>query len=196
MRKSRLPTLIATGIVVLTFLAVPGARMISLHASARPPTSYHRVFQSPELRFRYPEAWKARSFFWAGHFGMPLVYVSNQKMHQPCGTKRVSGSLRSYCGWPLNRLRRGGVFAEWSAGPLIGLKLAQFPGRRAEVDGVRAVRRVRFPGYCRYIGGTETIQVYLVRSGNLLRFMGCVRQPRRLAHINKLEALIRSTRFT
>jgi hypothetical protein len=76
------------------------------------------------------------------------------------------------------------------------MSLANFSGKHLEVDGLRAVQQVRFPGYCGYIGGTETIGVYTVHSGKIYRFMGCVRQPHRLAHIKKLEALIRSTRFT
>src|SRR5262245_28566160 len=62
------------------------------------------------ISFTHPTAWKTYSFEQPleMHF-FPFVYLSTQAMHNPCSTH----GNETACGWPVRRLRPGGVLAVW-----------------------------------------------------------------------------------
>lgn len=151
------------------------------------------TYSSSVLSFAHPAAWKAYPFRWAGglHF-QPLVYLSTQPVHDPCSTQ---GSTTS-CGFPLGRLRPGGVLVTWNAGnpPATGLG----PGSRIQVGG-RAARRVDTAGgTCRSIGADRTIDVLIATTplpSPPTEFTACLRGPGLARAEKSVDALLASTKF-
>jgi hypothetical protein len=156
---------------------------------AKPPVEY----SNPALSFSHPAVWKAYPFRWSGelHF-RPLVYLSTQPVHDPCSTK---GNTTS-CGFPVGKLRPGGVLVTWNASnpPAIGLGR----GSRIKVDG-REARRVDTPGgICRSIGADRTVEVLSQTRplpSPLTEMTACLRGPGLAQEQKSLDALLASTKF-
>jgi hypothetical protein len=196
MPKSRFPILVATGIVAFSVLVGWGAAMASSRAQSHQPSASGKVFQNASLRLKYPRAWRARHFNVAlNPIYSSLVYISNQRMYNPCTTKTTPGGTESRCGAAVKHLRPGGVMADWAAlqVPMAGT----MGGKPLRVDGRKAVRQVRFPGTCRSIGGTETVLVLVAgrTSQESYLFTACLRSPHRRKHFNQLNAIVKSTTF-
>jgi hypothetical protein len=145
------------------------------------------------LSFRHPATWKAHPFSWNGelHF-RPLVYLSTQPLRDPCAMQGNSVS----CGFPVGRLRPGGVLLTWnnSGPPAIGLG----PGSRMRVGGHPATRVDTAHGICRSIGADRTIDV-LIRTqplpSPLMELTACLRGPGLAQAEQSVDALLASTQF-
>jgi hypothetical protein len=98
--------------------------------------------------FAYPLAWSHRRPGFMSPETEGIVDLSTQRMIDPCHTR---GNTTS-CGWPLRRLRPGGVVVTWT---IDGMPLI-----RSQAEGIRV--KVTRPGYCRSFGATETISARLV----------------------------------
>jgi hypothetical protein len=156
---------------------------------AQPPVEY----SNPALSFSHPARWKAHPFRWSGelHF-RPLVYLSTQPVHDPCSTK---GNTTS-CGFPVGKLRPGGVLVTWNASNPPGIGLGR--GSRVKVDG-REARRVDTPGgICRSIGADRTVEVLIQTRplpSPLTEMTACLRGPGLAQEQKSLNALLASTKF-
>jgi hypothetical protein len=145
------------------------------------------------LSFSHPAAWKAYPFHWAGglHF-QPLVYLSTQRVHDPCSTQ---GNTTS-CGFPVDRLQPGGVLVTWNASspPATGLG----SGSRIRVGG-RVARRVDTTGgICRSIGADRTVDVRIQTHplpSTPTEFTACLRGPGLAQAEKNVDALLASTKF-
>ena len=67
-------------------------------------------------------------------FTFDLASWSNQPMHDPCVTRRSATGTLTRCGYPITRLRPGGVLVTWRGTGFPGLTLARRPGRHVVVD--------------------------------------------------------------
>jgi hypothetical protein len=150
-------------------------------------------YSSSVLSFSHPAAWKAYPFRWDGglHF-RPLVYLSTQPVHDPCA---MQGNAIS-CGFPLGRLRPGGVLVTWNASgpPAMGLG----PGSRTLVGGYPARRTVTAGGICRSIGADRTIDVRIQTQplpSPLTELTACLRGPGLAQAEKSVDALLASTKF-
>jgi hypothetical protein len=180
----------ATALVVVVMLAAGcGSNPM---ASGR--STGHRTFRSGFIAFRYPAGWKPSVFDATGelHFA-PLVYLSSQPVHPPCHTKAAVTA----CGWPLERLRPGGVLVVWENRGAPGWSLQTTPGTPMRVGGRNARRTVTRPGLCATIGAEETIAVAIERPlpDNWTAFTACLRGPGLAAGERDVDAVLASTRF-
>jgi hypothetical protein len=145
------------------------------------------------LSFSHPAAWKAYPFRWDGelHF-RPLVYLSTQPLHDPCA---MQGNTVS-CGFPVGRLRPGGVLVTWNDSGPPAMRLG--PGSRARVGGHPASRVDTAHGICRSIGADRTIDV-LVQTrplpSPLMELTACLRGPGLAQAEQSVDALLASTQF-
>ena len=152
-------------------------------------------FQNSFVEFRYPTAWDAAQPDTSArlHFH-PMLYLSVQPTKDPC---RSAGD-ETTCGWPVSRLRPGGVLVVWENRGYPGWSLASTPGAPTHVGGRSARKLVSRPGACRAIDADETVQVEIERpgmSGNWTAVTACLRNPNLVANEQALAALLASTRF-
>ncbi len=123
-----------------------------------------------------------------------MLYLSVQPTKNPC---EITGSGTT-CGWPVSKLRPGGVLVVWENRGYPGWSLASSPGRPTQVGGRNARKLVSRPGACSEIGADETVQVAIARpgmSGNWTAVTACLRGPNLVANEQALDALLASTRF-
>jgi hypothetical protein len=150
-------------------------------------------YSSPVLSFTHPAAWKAYPFRWAGglHF-RPLVYLSTQPVHDPCSTQ---GNTIS-CGFPVGRLRPGGVLVTWNASSPPAMELG--PGSQIRVGGHPARRVETASGICRSIDADRTIDVLIQTRplpSPLTELTACLRRPGVAQAERSVDALLASTKF-
>lgn len=187
-RRLRLLACVA-GIAVAAALlsACGGSRKAQAGAMNPPLTSYSGSYVS----FNYPSEWKALRFRRPLELhSFPLVYLSTQPIHSPCSTH----GNETTCGWPLKRLRPGGVLAVWQlpyAPPCAGCASAPV-GTPVRIGGRSATRQVKAGGVCHSIGADRTIDVIVKNS---VEFMACLRGPNLAQNEHRVDALLRSTQF-
>jgi len=178
-------------------LAVAAALVVGTGATAapaggNPPTA---TFHNSFLRFTHPVRWTPFRFerTAAPHVEPPL-YLSNQTLHDPC---RQQGPRR-VCGWPVDRLARGGVLIVWENRTFPRWSLDASPGTLLRVGGRSARRSAARPGECGAIGADETIAVAIDRPipNSWTAFTACLRRPDLAAAERQIAALLASTRFT
>jgi hypothetical protein len=152
------------------------------------------TFRNSFLAVGYPADWKPEVFPITGtlHFS-PMLYLSSQPMHSPCHTQRST----TVCGWPVDRLRRGGALIVWENRGFPGWSLATTQGTSLRVGGRAAKQTVSRPGTCSTIGADETIAIAIARPvpNNWTAVTACLRGPGLAASEHKVAALLASTRF-
>lgn len=163
-------------------------------AQAAPKAPPVVEYTSSFLSFTHPATWKAYPFQWAGglHF-RPLVYLSTQPLHDPCSTQ---GNTTS-CGFPVQRLQPGGVLVTWNASSPPAVALGS-GGTQVKVDGRPARRVDTAGGICRSIGADRTIDVLVATRplpSPLTEFTACLRGPGIAQSVNRVDALLASTKF-
>jgi hypothetical protein len=144
------------------------------------------------LSFSYPTAWTA----YPGkhvelHFD-PLVYLSTQPVHDPCSTQ----GNETTCGFPVDRLKPGGVLVIWQTYGIPAMGLG--PGQRIRVGGHPATYSDKPGGQCRRIGADRTIQAVVQTSPPPAAFTyltACLRGPGAAKNARSVRALLASTRF-
>ena len=144
------------------------------------------------LSFSYPAAWTAYPGSQAELHYQPLVYVSTQPVHDPCSTK---GNVTS-CGFPVDRLKPGGVLAVWLRYGVPAMSLG--PGPRIRVGGHPATFVDKRGGECRKIGADRTIQAVVQTSPPPAAFTyltACLRGPGTAENARRVKALLASTKF-
>src|SRR5690242_14543604 len=110
----------------LVLVAVVAAASAGCGSTSKAPAHAARLteFQNSFVQFRYPTAWAAaRPSTSALHFH-PMLYLSVQPTRNPCASS--GNALR--CGWPVSKLRRGGVLVVWENRGFPGWSLASAPG--------------------------------------------------------------------
>jgi hypothetical protein len=150
-------------------------------------------YASSSLSFTHPSAWTAYPFRWAGelHF-QPLVYLSTQPVRNPCTTR---GNVTS-CGFPLRRLRPGGVLVVWQVNGIPATGLG--PGTRIRVAGRPATFTETRGGACRRIGADRTIEAVVETSRPPAPFVyltACLRGPGVAKNEHSVRALLASTKL-
>jgi hypothetical protein len=159
-------------------------------ASKRPPLA---KYASSSVSFSHPAAWQAYPFRWPGelHF-RPLVYLSTQPVENPCSAQ---GNTTT-CGFPVQRLERGGVLITWNASGPPAVTLGR--GSQITVDGRPARRLDAAGGPCRGIGADRTIDVLVATRplpSTLIEFTACLRGPGLAENVKRVDALLASTKF-
>ena len=161
---------------------------------AAPATPPLEQFTNAYVSFRHPATWTAYPFTWRGelHFH-PMLYVSTQPVRDPC---RTSGRTVT-CGWPVGRLRPGGVLISVENRGAPGWSLAAQTGTPLHVGGRAAKRRLERPGACGAIGAGATLDVVVASPlpGNWTELTACLRGPELAASERNVERLLGSLRF-
>jgi hypothetical protein len=166
-------------------------------ATAAPSGQQHPTlasFKNGYVEFQYPTGWAAAQPNVPATLHVhPMIYLSVQPTRNPC---RTTGAETS-CGWPIARLRPGGVLVVWENRGYPGWSLQSTPGAPIRVGGRRAHRQVSRPGACAEIGGDETVQVAIERplAGNWTAVTACLRKPNLAAGERELGGVLASTRF-
>jgi hypothetical protein len=118
------------------------------------------------IAFAYPLAWSHRRPGFMSPETQGIIDLSTQQMVDPCHT---SGNITS-CDWPVRHLRSGGVVVRWTIDYMPVL------GNRPPPKGVHV--SVQRPGYCRSLGGTETVSARLVTARHEIFLVdACLRAP-------------------
>jgi hypothetical protein len=180
----------------LGLVAVLAAASAGCGSTSQAPAHAAKLteFRNSFVQFRYPTAWAAAQPNASALHFHPMLYLSVQPTRNPCaGTKS-----ELQCGWPVSKLRPGGVLVVWENRGFPGWSLASAPGRPTHVGGRSARRQVSRPGACAAIGADETVQVAIERpgmSGNWTAVTACLRGPDVAVNEQRLAALLASTRF-
>lgn len=180
----------------LVLAAVAAVASAGCGSTAQPPAHAAKLakFQNSFVRFSYPTSWAAAQPDASALHFHPMLYLSVQPTRNPC--ESTGATLR--CGWPVSKLRQGGVLVVWENRGFPGWSLASAPGAPTQIDGRSARRLVSRPGACRAIGADETVQVAIERpglSGNWTAVTACLRAPNLAANEQQLAAVLASTRF-
>jgi hypothetical protein len=151
------------------------------------------TYANSSLSFSHPAAWTAYPFRWAGELHYrPMVYLSTQSVHNPCATR---GNTTT-CGFPVERLKPGGVLVTWQASGPAAMELG--PGTRIQVGGHVASRVNTAGGMCRNIGADRTVDVLIETQplpSTLTEFTACLRGPGIAQEEKSVDALLASTKF-
>jgi hypothetical protein len=174
--------------VAVALTSACGSGGANSQAAAKDPPL--QKYSGQYVSFAYPATWKALRFRRPLELhSFPLVYLSTQAIHSPCSTQ---GNVTT-CGWPVKRLRPGGVLAVWQlpyAPPCPGC--AGPTGTSVRVGGRSATRQVEAGGACHAIGADRTIEVTVKNS---VEFMACLRGPNLAQNERRVDALLKSTQF-
>jgi hypothetical protein len=158
-------------------------------ASKDPPL---QTYSGSGLSFSYPVAWTAYPGKQAELHFQPLVYLSTQPLHDPCSTK----GNETTCGFPVDRLKPGGVLVMWLRYGIPAMGLG--PGARIRVGGRPATVVDKPGGQCRKIGADRTIQAVVQTSAPPAAFTyltACLRGPGAAGNARSIKALLASTKF-
>jgi hypothetical protein len=179
----------------ITFLAVMAsvAAGCSLGSAgnhaARPVAPPPRValYRGAGIEFLYPDAWSHRvsNPGVTGTIADEIVDLATAPMHARC--HRVGDT--DACGFPIARLKPGGVFVSWTAE--YGLtNLSHLPPAGRHVTVVR-------PGLCGRIGATATVAARIVTLTHATFIVqACLRSPGLAAGERAVRAMIASARGT
>jgi hypothetical protein len=151
-------------------------------------------FDNDFVQFSYPSTWAASEPTTSGALHVhPMIYLSVQRTGDPCRTQGASTT----CGWPVRRLRPGGVLIVWENRGSPGWTLGSMPGTPLTVGGRPARRSVSKPGACATIGADESVEIAIARPmpANWTAVTACLRQPNLAASERELEAVLASTKF-
>lgn len=165
----------------------------SAQAAAQEPQLVR--YSSSRVSFAHPAAWTAYANPGApGFHYQPIVYLSTQPVHSPCSTH----GMATTCGFPVRRLRPGGVLISWLVYgiPVEGLRDA--PGTPTRIGGLYAKRITSQPGDCRAIGADRTIKVQIGSRTGLnvpTVFIACLRGPGLAANERRVDALLASAKL-
>jgi hypothetical protein len=186
--------LCAAALLALVFATTACGGGGDAKAAAKDPPMLAK-YNGSGLSFSYPAAWTASKPSLPAevlHF-QPIVYLSNQPVHAPCTT---SGNATT-CGYPVHRLRPGGVLVIWQY-PYVLPGFSLGAGPRIKIDSHAATKTSTKPGICRSIGADRTIDalVELVPHSSYLELTACLRGPGLAQAEKSVDALLASTKFT
>jgi hypothetical protein len=153
-----------------------------------PPVSYADQY----LSFTHPAAWTASTPSGPTelHF-QPIVYLSTQPVGSPC----TANGNETACGWPIKRLRPGGVLVVWQF-PYLGPQNFTLPGKPLRVGGHRGGIVDTRGGTCRRIGADRTIDVWVELSPrNAIELTACLRGPGLARARMSVYSLLASAKF-
>ncbi|HEY1565070.1 MAG TPA: hypothetical protein VGF72_10330 [Gaiellaceae bacterium] len=181
----------ATIVALVSAMSACGGGGDAQAAAKDPPL---QKYSAPGLSFSYPTAWTASKAILPAdtlHF-QPLAYVSTQPVGPPCTTH----GNETACGFPLKRLRPGGVLVMWQYPyALPGFTLGG--GARIKVDAHPATRTTTKPGVCRQVGADRTIDVLiqLVPHSSYVELTACLRGPNLVQAERSVDAMLASATF-
>jgi hypothetical protein len=89
------------------------------------------------ISFDYPADWHARTYPEFSDFTAWLVWLSPQRMHPPCVTRRGTHNTTITCSEPLERLRPDSILASWTTNGMPGWSFSRAPGIPITVGGRR-----------------------------------------------------------
>jgi hypothetical protein len=158
---------------------------------------------APGFRTRYPATWSHLEQSLQPTIGHYLVYLSNQKMHDPCTTTDDgAGRITESCGLPIGTLKPGGVFVSWASGGVpmsqaaLASSLDQAPGRPFSVDGQPGKLSIGVPHGEGCLGATRVMRAAFLADGQFrFQMLACLRGPKLGEHESQVRAMLRATHF-
>jgi hypothetical protein len=148
---------------------------------AAPPPLAH--FSGGGIEFDYPSSWSHRHPGILQHFAAsPVIDLSTQPMGDPCTT---NGAKTTCTLMPIHRLRPGGVVVAWTMLASLPVRVPHLP------KGIRV--RITRPGYCRTIGGDESVSATVTVRRRMTYSVGaCLRGPGTAASEQAVRAMLAS----
>lgn len=149
------------------------------HRSMTNRTVATKVYRDDSVAFSYPAIWNQKSFTVVSSFSRVLTYVSTQRLHDPCITKRTSNGTMESCASPVSSLPPHAAVATWSDVGFPGRGLAQEPGaehRFPHAHGRLAITRPGTAGCTEQIHASFVLQ-RLPSHDQLLTMDACITGP-------------------
>jgi hypothetical protein len=145
------------------------------------------------VRFSYPAAWTARHFDVVSTFTTSIVFLSTQRLADPCRTAVEQRGRTISCGEPLGRLSDSGVLVQWMSFSSPATSLAAQDGQALTVGGRRA-RSSAQP--CNDIGGDRGRRVTVENGAHSFLIMRACWTGANDAQVSaQVDALLGSVRF-
>jgi hypothetical protein len=166
-------------VIVLSLLALAAhSREHQRPVGAQPQLAHYR---GHGIEFTYPIEWRYQHSGVSTQMTSPLIDLSTQRMGDPC-----HGKLG--CGWPVTRLRPGGVvLMVFSGGSIVP------PTSTSRT--IREYRGDRLDGLAASIGcDTVLVGDYQAPTVADLSFSACFRAPGLAAHEREFRAMLDSVR--
>jgi hypothetical protein len=187
--------------LAIAVLVLAGCGGGSSPSPAPGPDTSLRAYHSGHpwgLSFRRPASWKPQTFGAQSSFSTPIVYLSNQPLHNPCVHNHLGpGHFSVHCGEALDRLRPGGVIVQWSEQGFAGWTIDNAPGRPVKVDGLRGRLQTR-ENRCGRLGADHRMLLVVENPrlpDNWYGLRACFRGPDSASTEAALRDMIASTRF-
>ena len=177
-----------------------GASSDASHRSA----TRSETFTDNGLAFNYPPAWRAVHYEATSSFSSLITYLSDQPLHSPCTSHKVSGGTDVDCAAPLDRLAPGHVLITWQtegfltaagSGPKVNTAIGGHPAR---------LDHETRPDTCTSIGATAEINAVIASDakaattldGNNVSMYACFDAKDRPLVEAQVEQMLASVRFT
>jgi hypothetical protein len=169
------------GLVVLALLALAAHSREHRRPVGGPPRLAH--LRGHGVEFSYPAAWRYRHSGVVTSLTSPVIDLGTQPLGDPC-----HGKLG--CGWPVNRLRPGGVvLMVFSGGSLVP------PTHTSRT--IREYSGDQLDGLAVSIGCDRVlVGDYATPALGRLSFSACFRAPGLAAHEREFRAMLASARFS
>jgi hypothetical protein len=153
-----------------------------------------------QIRFAYPRTWNALPYNDGGLRSRSLIYLSTERLHDPCTSTTDGDTTVVRCGSPISALSPDGVFAVWRL-TYLAKPLDALPGDPLLVGNRPArVLIATSGGYyegCRLLGGDESTTVWIAGrpTADAYTFTVCLRGPHISTAEHQVRVLLASTRF-
>lgn len=167
--------------VAAVIILAAGCTSAASHApaSTSPAHTTSARFTGSGLMFRYPADWQAAT--WTDDVSensWMIVALSTTRQQDPCDSSLTLGlsKINTVCQQPVVALPPGRVLVTWSEH---GLRNWHKPLATMLVSGRLATETNSMAGWCKSLGGTETITVVIPRSlaDNWYEMDACLRGP-------------------
>jgi hypothetical protein len=167
------------------------------------PASRVASFDTAGFHTQYPATWFQLQQSSQSMVTTSIVWLSNQRMHDPCSSKAtVGGAVEETCNLPLERLGKNGIVVQWLGGglprPPGSSVLDVVGGSPTTVGGFPAKLATSTAGApnCEGIGATRVVTAVVDVEHSPIWMTACLRGP----HTGQLEAqvktMLQSTAFT
>jgi hypothetical protein len=93
-----------------------------------------KALRSGGTSFRYPSCWTLSNYTEGSMFTTVVAFLTTQPLHNPCKTTRSGISTIVSCGFPLKKLKHGGLLVTFIEGGMPGWTIADETGRHLVID--------------------------------------------------------------
>ena len=92
-------------------------------------------YDDATLAFDYPGSWTPATFTEVSSFSTSIVFMSTDRLRDPCTTSRTATTTTTSCDWPLTKLGNNGVLVQWSEHGFPGWTMSVAKGTETTIAG-------------------------------------------------------------